>query len=497
MRQRSKEEQWHQAVENAGQLPDYLYINGERVYDSSLQSIESVDPGSGRSIGAVPAGNRQSIEAAVVAARSALQGPWRDLPPRERGQLLWRVGEAIRADKARLALVETLDNGKPLKDAEVCVERCADYFCYYAGMADKLEGSSVPLGAGKVCFTEHVPIGVTGHIIPWNVPLNMIARGLAPALTCGNTAVVKPAEDTSMTALLVVELMEKVGIPPGVVNVVSGYGHEAGQALAEHPDVHHVTFTGSVATGKTVMSAAAQHIASVSLELGGKSPHIILDDADLDRAVPDIVRAVFANSGQICSAGTRLLVQKGIYNELLDRLTQASSKLTLGHGLDNKDLGPLVSAKQLDTVNGFATRAEARGIKFVSGGQPVHPEGFEQGFYFPPSIAMDVPVDDELANDEVFGPILSVISVDDLEEAITIGNNSDYGLAAGIHTRDINRALKFARGIDAGQVYINGYHGAGDTVPFGGFKHSGIGREKGLAALNAYYEIKSVVVTLC
>jgi len=492
----SKEDQWQQAVEKAGALPDYLYINGERVRDSSLQSIESVDPGSGRSIGVVPAGSQQSIEAAVGAAKSALSGPWRDISPRERGQILWRVGEAIRDDKERLALVETLDNGKPLKEAEVCVDRTADYFCYYAGMADKLEGSSVPLGAGKLCFTEHVPVGVTGHIIPWNVPLNMIARGLAPALTCGNTAVVKPAEDTSMTALLVVELMEKAGIPPGVVNVVSGFGHVAGQALAEHPDVHHVTFTGSVATGKTVMTAAAKHVASVSLELGGKSPHIILDDADLERAIPDIIRAVFANSGQICSAGTRLLVQKGICDELLDRLTQESTKLTLGHGLDNQDLGPLVSAKQLETVNGFASRAVERGIEFASGGEPISLEGFEQGFYFPPSIAIDVPVDDELANDEVFGPILSVIPIDDLEQAIAIGNSSEYGLAAGIHTRDINQAMKFARGIEAGQVYINGYHGAGDTVPFGGFKQSGIGREKGLAALNAYYEIKSVVVTL-
>ncbi|MEM7562051.1 MAG: aldehyde dehydrogenase family protein, partial [Pseudomonadota bacterium] len=249
--------QLDQAIEQAGQLPDYLYINGEKVRDTSLDSIETCDPGSGRRIGAVPAGSKQNIDDAVEAAKAALKGPWADISPRDRGRLLWQAGEDIRAHKERLALVETLDSGKPLKDAENAVERTADYFCYYAGMVDKLEGSTVPLGPDKVCFTEHVPIGVTGHIIPWNVPINMVARGLAPALACGNTAVLKPAEDTPMTALMVVEILEQTGIPSGVVNVVTGYGQVAGQALAEHPDVRHVTFTGSVATGKAVMVAAA------------------------------------------------------------------------------------------------------------------------------------------------------------------------------------------------------------------------------------------------
>ena len=363
-------------------------------------------------------------------------------------------------------------------------------------MVDKLEGTSIPLGRDKVCFTEHVPIGVTGHIVPWNVPINIVARGIAPALACGNTAVLKPAEDTPMTALLVAEIMEETGVPPGVINVVTGYGHVAGQRLAEHPDVRHVTFTGSVPTGKAVMTAAATHIASVTLELGGKSPHVVMADADLDRAVPDIMRGIFSNCGQICSAGTRLLVERSIRDELLDRLVAESNKMHVGHGLSNPDLGPLVSAKQLAAVSGFTERAASRGIEFAVGGGPVRVDECEGGFFFAPSIAADVPIDDELATEEVFGPVLSVIPIDGIEQAVEIGNSTEYGLAAGIHTRDITNAMRYARGIEAGQVYINGYHGSGDTVPFGGVKQSGIGREKGLAALDAYYEIKSIVVSL-
>jgi len=487
---------WNEALKQAGELPDYLYIDGERVQDASLESIETRDPGTGIILATVPAGTAQNIDDAVAAAKRALYGPWAEIAPRVRGRLLWQVGEEVRRQSERLALIETLDTGKPLKDAHVSVERTADFFCYYAGLVDKLEGTTVPLGKDKVCFTERVPIGVTGHIVPWNVPIHMVARGLGPALACGNTAVVKPAEDTPISALLLVELMERVGIPAGVVNVVTGYGNIAGQALSEHPDVRHVTFTGSLQTGKAVMTAAAQHIASVTLELGGKSPHVVLADADLERAVPDVLNAVFKNSGQICSAGSRLLVESSIRDELLQRLVAASEKLKLGHGLDNPDLGPLISERQLSTVAGFTERARDRGIQFATGGNPVSIDACENGHFFAPSIAADVPVDDELATDEVFGPVLSVIPIDGLDQAIAIGNDTDYGLAAGIHTRDISKALRYARAIEAGQIYINGYHASGDTVPFGGMKQSGVGREKGLAGLEAYCEIKSVTITL-
>ena len=485
-----------QAMNHVGALPNYIYINGERVVDNSLASIDSFDPGSGMHIGAVPAGDAQTINDAVDAAQKAMHGPWADISPKDRGLLLWQIGERILADKERLALVETLDTGKPLREAESCVDRTVDYFTYYAGIVDKLEGSTVPLGKSKICFTERVPVGVTGHIVPWNVPVNMVARGLAPALACGNSAVLKPAEDTPLTALLLVELMEEVGLPKGVVNVVTGYGSVAGQALSEHPAVRHVTFTGSLQTGKAVMTAAAQHIASVTLELGGKSPHVIMADADLDRAVPDILKAVFANCGQICSAGTRLLVETSIRNELVAKLAAATESMRIGHGLSNPNMGPLISKKQLQVVSGFTERAQQRGIQFATGGSSLSIENYENGNFFAPSIATDVPVDDELATDEVFGPVLSVIPIDGLQQAIEIGNNSDYGLAAGIHTRDISTALKYARAIEAGQVYINGYHASGDTVPFGGMKQSGVGREKGLAALDAYCETKSITISL-
>lgn len=487
---------WSEAINQAGELPNYLHIDGERVKDSSLGPIETLDPGSGTRLSAVPAGNAQSINDAVAAAKRALHGPWADIDPKTRGRLLWNVGEEVRRQINRLALIETLDTGKPLKDARVSVERTADFFCYYAGIVDKLEGTSIPLGKNKVCFTERVPIGVTGHIVPWNVPIHMVARGLGPALACGNTAVVKPAEDTPLTALLLVELMEQVGIPAGVVNVVTGYGEIAGKALSEHVDVRHITFTGSLQAGRAVMTAAALHIASVTLELGGKSPHVVLADADLDRAVPDVLNAVFKNSGQICSSGTRLLVDHAIRDELLERLVKASENLKLGHGLDNPDLGPLISQRQLSAVSGFTERAKQRGIQFATGGNQVTVDDCEFGYFFAPSIADNVPVDDELAREEIFGPVLSVIPIDGLEQAIQIGNDTDYGLAAGIHTRDISKALRYARGIEAGQIFINGYHAAGDTVPFGGMKQSGVGREKGLAGLDAYCETKSITITL-
>lgn len=487
---------WAQSIQSAGPLPDYMVLDGQRVLAGSRDQIETVDPGSGLTLSCVPAGTADDIDAAVGAAKRALSGPWGHMAPKDRGRLLWAVGERVRGEAKRLALIETLDSGKPLRDAEATVQRTADYFCYYAGMVDKLEGTSVPLGKSKVCFTERVPIGVTGHIVPWNVPISMVARGLGPALACGNTAVVKPAENTPLTAMLLVELMEQVGVPPGVVNVVSGYGSIAGQALSEHKDVRHLTFTGSVRTGKSVMTAAATHLASVTLELGGKSPHLVLRDADLDKAVPDVLAGVFKNAGQICSSGTRLLTERSIHDELVNRLVSGTEAMRLGHGLDNPDMGPLISRRQVQTVAGFAERARERGIDFVTGGETARVEGCEGGCFFQPTLADNVPPGDELAQAEVFGPVLSVICVDDLDHAIEIANGTAYGLAAGIHTNDLTKAMRFARGVEAGQVFINGYHNAGDTVPFGGMKDSGIGREKGLAALDAYCEIKAITMTI-
>ncbi|MFT5113999.1 MAG: aldehyde dehydrogenase (NAD+) [Parasphingorhabdus sp.] len=484
------------ALQKVTPLPNYMIIDGQRIGIDNREHIETRDPGSGTLLTSVPAGTSTDIDQAVEAARLALKGPWQKMSPKQRGDLLWKSGEAIRAKADELGLVETLDTGKPLKEAVINVHRTADYFCYYAGIADKLEGSSIPLGDNKVCFTERVPIGVTGHIVPWNVPISMVARGIAPALACGNTAVVKPAEDTPLTAILLAEILEQTGIPAGVVNIVTGYGNQAGQRLSEHPDVRHITFTGSVETGKSVMTAAATHIASVTLELGGKSPHVIMADANVDAIVPDILNGVYKNAGQICSAGTRLLIQRSMHDTLVSKLVEYSEKINVGHGLNNPDMGPLISPKQLARVSGFAERARSRGIKFAHGGQPAEVADFAGGNYFMPSIAENVSPEDELAQSEVFGPVLSIITFDDLDQAIEISNNTAYGLAAGIHTQNITQAMRFAKQVDAGQIFINGYHGSGDTVPFGGMKESGIGREKGLAGLDAYSETKAITITL-
>ena len=418
------------------------------------------------------------------------------MAPRTRGRLLWALGDAIEADRERLGLIEALDTGKPHREALISVVRTADFFRYYAGIVDKLEGTSIPLGRNKVCFTEKVPIGVTGHITPWNVPVSMVARGLAPALACGNTAVVKPAEDTPMSTVLLVEILERAGLPAGVVNVVTGAGGVVGQQLCEHPDVGHLTFTGSVATGKRVMTAAATHLASVTLELGGKSPHLVMADADLDTVLPMIIGGAFKNAGQICSAGTRVLVEARIHDELVERLAQSMQALSVGHGLSNPDMGPLISAHQRQAVAGFTQRARDSGADIVTGGGPAAVDGFEDGFYFEPTLVDDVAPDSELAQAEIFGPVLGILPIADLDEAIEIANNTPYGLAAAIQTRDISRAMRYARAVDAGQVFVNDYHNAGDTVPFGGMKASGIGREKGLEALDAYCETKAITVSI-
>ena len=322
---------WIEAISKAGELPNYLLIDGQKIFAGGRDQIETFDPGSGLLLTAVAAGKVSDVDNAVLAAKRALDGPWAKLTPKDRSRLLWEIGNRIRQDIKRLTLVETLDTGKPFNDAKVTVERTADYFCYYAGIVDKLEGTTVPLGPSKLCFTERVPIGVTGHIVPWNVPISMVARGLAPALACGNTAVVKPAEETPLSAILLVELLEDTGIPAGVVNVIPGFGKEAGRALSEHPEVRHITFTGSIPTGKAVMAAAATHLASVTLELGGKSPHVVLRDADLDVAIPSILTGMYKNAGQICSAGTRLLVDRPIHEEVVDRLVKGAESISLGH----------------------------------------------------------------------------------------------------------------------------------------------------------------------
>ncbi|MEM7225377.1 MAG: aldehyde dehydrogenase family protein [Pseudomonadota bacterium] len=473
-----------------------MVIAGRRRTALSGDSFETLDPGRGEPLGAVPAGGAEDVDLAVQDAKAALKGPWRDCEPKERGRLLRRVAELMRAGGERLAKVESLDSGKPISAARRDVARSADYFDYYAGLCDKLEGTTIPLGRDKLSYTLRAPLGVTAHIVPWNVPLPIAARGLAPALACGNTAVVKPAEETPLSAVILAEILLEAGLPPGVCNVVTGTGEAAGAPLARHPDIAQVTFTGSRETGVAVMKAAAEHVAAVTLELGGKSPVVVLGDADPARAVAGVLKAFTHNAGQICSAGTRLVVERQIHDQLLDGLGARARGLSLGHGLDDPALGPLISETQRNRVSGFVAGARDRGLALVTGGAAARVDRCEAGFFYQPTILDQVPPEDEIAQEEVFGPVLCVQPVDSLEEAIAIANGTRYGLAAGIYTQDISKALIFAREVEAGQVFINGYHNAGDTVPFGGFKESGTGREKGLAALANYCQIKAVTVDL-
>ncbi len=478
------------------QLPDYMVIGGERVASSSGEVIETFDPATDKLIGTVPAASVDDVERAVDCARQALTGPWRDTTPTQRGRLLNRVAQRIRKDAEKIAAVETLDSGKPLSEARGDVETAAGYFEYYAGIADKLEGDSIPLGRDFMSFTVREPVGVTSHIIPWNFPLVTTARGLAPALAAGNTAVVKPAQQTPISAVMLADILEQEGLPAGVNNVVTGSGRVVGDPLTSLPDIAHVTFTGSVETGKTVMTRAAQAVASVTLELGGKSPVVVLADADIDAAVEGILKAIYMNAGQVCSSGSRLVIERSVHAELMDKLVQRANALSIDHGLNAPQMGPLVSHQQRDLVAGFVDRARQNGAEIVAGGRKLELEGLERGCFYAPTIIDNLPLDHECVQEEIFGPVLAVQIVDSAEEAIAVSNGTRFGLCAGIYSRDIGKALRYARDVESGQVFINQYFAGGIQTPFGGVKESGFGREKGLAALASYYQVKCITARI-
>jgi aldehyde dehydrogenase (NAD+) len=401
------------------------------------------------------------------------------------------VARELEARVDEFAELETLDTGKPLGHARGEISGCVAYLDYYAGAADKIHGETVPLGPDYLNYTVREPLGVTAHIVPWNMPLSMVCRSLAPALAAGNTAVVKPAEQTPLTALLFAEVFLKLGFPPGVYNVVPGFGHEAGKALSEHPGIDSITFTGSVETGRNILRAAAEHVKPVVLELGGKSPQVIFADTDLDLAAGEVAKGIYSNTGQYCDAGSRLVVEEEAREPLLDRLLEHSRRIKLGRGMDDPDMGPLVSAEHLERVLGYIDTGQREGANMLIGGRA---EELKRGYFVSPTVFDEVESKMRIAQEEIFGPVLSVLSFSGDDEAATIANDSDYGLAAGIFTRDIDRALRFADEIQAGYVMINEYFTGGMGSPFGGYKQSGIGREKGLVALDNYTQIKNVVV---
>jgi len=477
-------------------LPDGHLIAGASCASVRGERMETIDPGNGRVFATFAAGGAEDVDRAVVAAATALRGPWRGMAPALRGRVLQRVAQLIRVNADRLAVVECLDSGKRLVEAQGDIAGAANCFEYYAGACDKHEGSSIPLGPQYLAYTLNEPVGVTAHIIPWNYPLSTAARGIAPALAAGCTVVAKPAEQTPLTALMLGELCLQAGVPAGVCNVVTGTGAQAGAALVRHPGVDHVSFTGSVATGVNVMQAAAPNVTRLLLELGGKSPVVVLADCDLPAAVEGVLGAIFENAGQICSAGSRLVIARSIHAEFVQRLVERARAMTLGHGLRNPDLGPVSSDAHLRKIAGYVERARQRGAEVLCGGKMAHDPHTGQGWFYEPTVLDGLLPSDEVVQEEIFGPVLCVQVFDEPEEALALANGTRFGLVAGIFTRDFDAAHRLARDIDAGQVFINEYFAGGISVPFGGNKMSGFGREKGLEALRSYCKLKAVAARI-
>ncbi|MFD2207059.1 aldehyde dehydrogenase family protein [Kiloniella antarctica] len=476
-------------------LPNKLFIDGNWISAISGEEIETIDPGLGNVFAKVSAAQTEDVELAVNAASKAFKEVWKDFKPSKRGEILAKAADLLEQQSDLFAVVEALDTGKPLAEAQGDVSSSVGALRYYAGCADKIQGDSFPLGDGVFSFSSVEAVGVTAHIIPWNYPLATTIRGVAPALAAGCTAVVKPAEQTPLSALMLAKIFEEAGLPAGVYNVITGTGKNAGSPLVDHPKVQHITFTGSVGTGTLVMQAAARNISSVTLELGGKSPIVALADCDLEKTAEGVLWAIFYNAGQICSAGSRLIVERSIHRKLVEKVVEKTTQLQAGHGLRNTNYGAINSKEQLDKIDSFVQRAKSRGIKCLCGGHPISNEATGKGWFYAPTIMDDVPMGDELVQEEIFGPVLSVQVVDSVEQAGEAANCTDFALAAGVYTQDITHALKLAHEIDSGQVTINDYWAGGIEVPFGGNRKSGIGREKGLEALSNYCTTKSITMS--
>lgn len=473
----------------------HMYINGKWVQRTNVDGIEVRNPSNGEKIAVIPRGTKDDVDSAVKAADAAFRGEdWRNIKAFERGEILFDIADQIKAHRDELAELESVDVGKPLSQAYADVDAAIRYFRFYGGAADKVMGHTIPIEDGLLDYVVREPVGVTAHIIPWNYPLQIISRSVAAALATGNTVVVKSAEDTPLTAMRLTTFIDELRLPAGVFNHVTGYGHEAGAALASHPLINHVTFTGSVATGISVGQAAMGNVVPSTLELGGKSPNIVFADCDIDRTVEGVVRSIVQNAGQTCSAGARLLVEESFKEIFLEKVMERFRKLTIGPGIQDKDVGPILNEKQFRHVMGMIELARIEG-NILFGGKQLTIEGFEGGYYVEPTIIDGVSMDSRLAQEEIFGPVLTVFTYKDTEEALELANSTEYGLVTGIWTTNINRAHYLASRIDSGQIFINNYGaGGGEQMPFGGYKKSGFGREKGLAALDNYTILKNVAV---
>jgi len=478
-----------------------MMIGGKWVDSASGKTFPTFNPATGEVLSQVAEGDREDIERAVKAARAAFDsGPWSKITPSERGRLMWKLADLLEQHTEEFAQLESLDNGKPLKIARAAdVPLAVDMFRYMAGWATKIEGNTIPLsvpytpGVRYLAYTVREPIGVVGQIIPWNFPLLMAAWKLGPALATGCTIVLKPAEQTPLTALRLGELIQEAGFPEGVVNIVPGYGETAGAALAAHPDVDKVAFTGSTEVGKLILQAAAGNLKKVSLELGGKSPNVVFADADLDAAIPGAASAIFFNHGQCCCAGSRLYVEEKAFDKVVDGVAQRAEKIRVGPGLEHvSDMGPLVSQEQLNRVCGYLDSGKSEGAKALTGGERLG----EKGYFVKPTVLVNTNEKMKVVQEEIFGPVVTAIPFRDADEVVPKANDTVYGLAAGVWSSDIKKAHTIAGRLKAGTVWINCYNIFDAALPFGGYKQSGWGREMGKEVLEHYTETKAVCAAL-
>jgi aldehyde dehydrogenase (NAD+) len=470
------------------------FIGGEWVDGSDQQRIDITNPGSGEKICEVARGTAEDIDKAVAAARACFNArALQDMAPHERGALLFRIADELEKAADEIAEVECLDNGKTLEKGRAELPLTQRYLRYYGGLADKLEGRQIPIGANLLDYTTHEPYGVSAQIVPWNGPLPVGARSIACALATANTVVLKSPEDSPLSLFLLAEACDRAGVPAGAVNIVCGLGYEAGAALAAHHDIDHIVFTGSVETGKSVLRAAAERIIPCVMELGGKSGGIVFPDADLDQVAESAAAGIFKHAGQICSAGSRLIVHRSVYSEVVARMVAKAEALSVGPGIEGAEMGPLISERQLNSVEALCQIGIDEGATLATGGKRLAGRG---GYFMAPTVFADVAPEMRIAQEEFFGPVVVIIPFDETEEAIEIANGTDYGLAAGLYTKDLSLAHKVAHRLVAGQVYVNQWWAGGIETPFGGMKRSGYGREKGQEALLGYVQTKNIGIKL-